>query len=120
MRSLLLPALGIGSLLLALASSACFSNEPDSYPSPDTTTSTTSSDGGVPKPVINEQKTHATTYTDAPQQVEVVKEFRTIAELPDLDVRSLALLGTDLYAGTASGVARLAVGGSAFTALTLT
>jgi hypothetical protein len=63
--------------------------------------------GGVPASVVNEQKTHATPATDVPYTGYDVTLYRTSDVLADLDVRALALAGSDLYAGTASSLEKL-------------
>jgi hypothetical protein len=68
---------------------------------------------------VNEQTTHPTPAADMPFQEPVVTQFRTSADLPDLAVGSLALVGGDVFAGTASGVARLKSGDTVFAALSL-
>jgi hypothetical protein len=46
-------------------------------------------------------------------------QYRTTDRLPDLDVRALALIGPDLWAGTATGLARYDSAGDKFTAVAL-
>lgn len=70
-----------------------------------------------PAHVIHEQKTHRFVTVDVPRVAEVVTQYRTPFELPDLDVRSLAILGEDTYAGTATGLARWSPGDAAFSAV---
>jgi hypothetical protein len=116
-------------LVALLLTNACSGNETTS-----TTATTTSSGGGsggsggsggnggapvIPDPVVNEQTRHAQPVADEPFEQDVATLFRTTAVLPDLDVRSLGLAGGDLYAGTASGLARLAAGADAFEAMTV-
>jgi hypothetical protein len=72
-----------------------------------------------PAQVVNEQKTHASPNADDPYETPVNTQFRTTADIPDLAVSSLAILGDDVYAGTASGLAKLAKGANAFTAVPL-
>mgnify|MGYP000070729615 CR=1 FL=1 len=45
--------------------------------------------------------------------------YRTAADLPDLDVRALAVVGGSVYAGTASGLLRYDAGSDRFVALAL-
>lgn len=72
-----------------------------------------------PDPVVNEQTTFDSPYVDEPVPVDVVTYFRTTDVLPDLDVRRLALVGSALYAGTASSLCRLDEQGSAFETVAL-
>ena len=74
-----------------------------------------SSDGGTPSSVINEQTSHAEPAKDASFGAHQVTQFRTTDVLSSLDVRALVLVGEELWVGTATGVAKLAATGSAFT-----
>ncbi|MFO0588409.1 MAG: hypothetical protein U0441_12745 [Polyangiaceae bacterium] len=76
----------------------------------DTTTSVT-----VPAPVVNEQTTHADAVADDPFEQDVPTLFRTPDVMEDTDVRSLIVLGTTLYIGTATGLFELIPGASACT-----
>jgi hypothetical protein len=101
--------------LAVAAASSCSSGE--------TTGSTSSSGTGgmpikVPDPVVNEQTSHASPVTDAPYAADdAITQFRTAKDIPDLDVRALAVLNGDVYAGTASGLARWHMGDAAFSAV---
>lgn len=104
------------AVLAALLANGC--TEPES------TTTTTSTGGGGgggsrPDPVIHEQTSHAEPVTDDPFAQDVATLFRTPAVIPDVDIRSLAFLGTDLLAGTATGVAFLPQGAASFQPLTV-
>lgn len=90
--------------LLSLVTTACSSSDPPDAPPAIVR----------PAPVVNEQKDHDVVYKDPGYAAEVVSQFRTTDVLPDLDVKSLALWKGDLYAGTATGAARLPAGADAF------
>lgn len=87
------------------------------------TTGTTGTGGSggfaYPAPAVNEQKTHASTVADTPFAAPVITQLRTTADLPDLHITSLLVSGSDVYAGSASGVARLTGGAGPFMAVPL-
>jgi ligand-binding sensor domain-containing protein len=60
------------------------------------------------------------TLADATFLQERPTQYRTTETLPDLDVRSLALIGSDLWAGTATGLARYDSTQDKFTSVPLT
>src|SRR5436305_52721 len=104
------PALAAALASLLVAASGCSSGDTTTGSSSSSSSSGSGGSGGAPPsrpdPVVNEQKTHAAPVSDVAYPGKVVTQFRTPAELPDLDVRSLAVLGTTVYAGTATGLAR--------------
>lgn len=76
----------------------------------------------MPDHVVNEQTTHASPFTDGPFAQDVATLFRTADVMPDVDVRSLlpakgVAPSSDLYVGTASGLAFLAEGATKLDAL---
>lgn len=72
-----------------------------------------------PGPVVNEQTAHDQPVTDSAYEGQAATQFRTPGVLPDLDVRALRFVGSTLYAGTASGLARLRNDGSGFDAVAI-
>jgi hypothetical protein len=104
------------SVTAALLASLTACSSTDTGPSP--------TGGSSPPPppahVINEQKTHTSVHADQPFTFEVVLQLRTTDALPDLDVRSLALLGGDVFVGTASGLMRWSPAAQVFTKATTT
>ena len=99
----------VPTLLAALMMAGCWGDD-------GTTAPTTSQ---RPDPVVNEQTTHTQIYTDEAVPVERVSYFRTTDVLPDLDVRRLQLVAGAIYAGTATGLARLNGSGDAFEAVAI-
>jgi hypothetical protein len=73
-----------------------------------------------PDPVVNEQMSHQEPYVDTAVPMDLPTLFRTTDVLPDVDVRRLAVVGTDVYAGTATGLSRLNAAGTAFETVSLT
>jgi hypothetical protein len=118
------PVLAAGLLSLLVAATACSSS--DTHPSTGGAGGTGGSGGTggtpfhYPDPVVNELRHHGDAIPDTAYQAKVVTQFRTPATLPDLDVRSLAVLGTTVYAGTATGLAAWKDGDTAFTAVPVT
>ena len=53
--------------------------------------------GTPPSAVVNEQKTHASSYDDPPFQAETVTLYRTTQTLPDLDVRALLVAANTVW-----------------------
>lgn len=120
-----LSATAAGLAGLILASQGCPSGET----SPMTTSSATSEGGkggaggmtpSRPDPVINENMSHAAPIVDDAHAGKVVTQLRTTPMLPDLDARSLAVVGDAVYAGTASGLARVKGGETAFSTVAVT
>lgn len=69
---------------------------------------------GAPPAVVNEQKVHSAPAKDSSFTSFEVTQFRTTDALPDLDVRALRFVGSDLWAGTQSGALRLRPDGAGF------
>lgn len=75
---------------------------------------------GPPAPAVNEQHEHVEPYQDGPVPMDLPTLFRTTGVLPELDVRRLQVLGSTLYAGTASGLLRHDAESDAFEVVALT
>ena len=66
--------------------------------------------------MVNEQTTHTGAVAEAEElPAPVITQFRTVAALPDLDVRALAVTPVGIYAGTANGIEVLRPGETVFT-----
>lgn len=103
----------IGTAMLCCAALGCFDLGSERTPARPSVVFT------PPDPVINEQHDHQAPYTDEPVGMDLPVLFRTTDVLPDLDVRRLAIVGTDVYAGTATSVCRLSQSGTVFETLPL-
>lgn len=117
-----------GILSLILLTIGCSSNESSTGTTGGTGGTGTGGSGGstggsppaIPDHVVNELRQHGDAVPDDAYPARVVTQFRTTDALPDLDAKSLAVVGPTVYAGTASGLARWQDGDAAFAAVPLT
>ena len=73
----------------------------------------------IPAHVVNEQLQHDSPYLDDPFDGEQVTLFRSVDTLGDLDVVSLAAVGSRMFAGTATDLYALDEGQAAFAAIAI-
>jgi hypothetical protein len=69
---------------------------------------------GPPAPVVNEQKTHDSTLPEQVWAAVTPTQYRTTDTLMDLDVRSIAVAASGVYAGAPSGLFVLSAAGDRF------